>query len=315
MCCQDTPEFSVVVASFSGPQVLRQCLQSLEPQCAGGEIIVATNVPRADLADLRGAVPDVRFVLGDRSSTVFQLRSLGISAARGGWIALTEDHCIPEREWISSLKSAIAQGRTIIAGPVLPGDESRWTDRALFLCEYANLLPPLRSEQLAFVSGVNAAYPRAALQGCRCVWRDGFYENEVSDALLAAGYTFDVAQEAAVRSRISMSLGNALAHFFVGGRRFGQYRSARLTNAARVGRLAIAPLVPPVLLARILRLAVARMPGGGFALLAAVPAVASLMLAWSLGEFAGHCRGTAQASSRGAHPSPSGRIERSKAST
>ena len=293
------PEFSVVVASFSGVKALEACLKALSGQCAGGEIIAVTNLREAECERLGRLFPDVRFRCCEPGSDVFRLRSLGIGAARGGWIALTEDHCVASPGWLAALRAALGE-KTIVAGPVLPDLSRRWTDRALFLCEYANLLPPLRAERLSFVSGVNAAYPRDALEQCREVWRNGFYENEVSDTLRAAGYRFAVAPEGLVRSRLTMPLRGAVAHFYRGGRRFGGYRAADSSATARGIRLLDAPAVPLVLLGRIFRHVLNRNQTGLFASARAVPVMLLLLLAWALGEAAGLLRGPRAEESRDA---------------
>jgi hypothetical protein len=310
----EAPAFSVVVASACGGEMLEECLSSLTGQCAGGEIIAATNLCEVERERIGRLFPGVRLLWDGCSADVFRLRSLGIAAARGEWIALTEDHCTASPRWLASLREAIAE-KTLVAGPVLPGDCERWTDRGLFLCEYASLLPPVCAERLSFVSGVNAAYPRPALDRCGDVWRDGFYENEVSDRLRSAGYEFRVAPGALVHSRLTMPLGRALAHFYEGGRRYGGYRAARSTAVVRAIRLLATPAVPLVLLGRILRNVLGRwriqncgeadvLPSEDPAaailnsphpnparLLPVAPVMIALLAAWALGEAAGLLRG------------------------
>lgn len=286
---QGGAEFSVVVASFSGREALAACLTSIVPQSVGAEVIAAANLSEAECEQLGRLFPDVRLLRSSGNSNVFRLRSLGIAAARGKWIALTEDHCVASPGWLAALREALGE-RTIVAGPVLPGDSRRSTDRALFLCEYANLLPPLRTERLSFVSGVNAAYPRAALEQCCDLWQDGFYENEVSDALRSAGHRFAVAPEACVRSRLTMPLRSALAHFYAGGRRFGGYRAVNSAAAVRAIRLLITPAVPLVLLARILR-SISERRGCFTASVLGLPVMLVLLLAWASGEATGLLRG------------------------
>jgi len=64
-----------VVASFSGETVLRHCLESLEPQAAEAEVIVATDVEASGIARLEARYPRFRFVRAPRGTPVFRLRS------------------------------------------------------------------------------------------------------------------------------------------------------------------------------------------------------------------------------------------------
>jgi len=115
---------SVVLATIEPWPDLARCLAVLEPQVAavGGEIIVG---------DGHGAALDAAMVAAsDRLSwvripgaSVFELRARAVEAARGEFIALTEDHCIVGADWCAQILEAFrlnpdAMG---VTGPVLNG--------------------------------------------------------------------------------------------------------------------------------------------------------------------------------------------------
>jgi len=168
------PDVSVVVASFSGEAVLRHCLESLEPQAAGAEVIVATDVEASGIARLEARYPGFRFHRAPRGTSVFRLRVLGIDQARGRLVVLTEDHCTAAPGWLDALRASHGEGRAIVGGPVDNGRRVRAYDWALYLCEYAAQMPPLRDGPARALSGVNVSYPHDLLDECRGVWRDGF---------------------------------------------------------------------------------------------------------------------------------------------
>src|SRR3970040_927316 len=113
---------SVVVASFSGEPALRRCLESLEPQTAEAEVIVAAEVEAAAVARLQARFPRLVFVRAARGArvwaplearfprlvvggaprraSVFRLRAMGLEQARGRLVALTEDHCTAAPGWL-----------------------------------------------------------------------------------------------------------------------------------------------------------------------------------------------------------------------
>jgi hypothetical protein len=290
-CAQPrTPDVSVVVASFSGRDGLGRCLASLLPAqrvWGGDEVVVATTLAAADVTALRERFPGVRFLQGPEGADVFRLRTLGLEAARGRIVALTEDHCTFSPGWPGKLAQALGSGLAAAGGPVENGLDDSTYDQALYLCEYGAFMPPLPRRGAPLPSGINVAYPREALLRCRPVWQGGFYENEVHDALRAAGGSFGLVGGARVFSHLTMSLREAMAHLFAGGRRFGGYRASRRPWPWR-GAWAVAALVVPLLLLRrlVCRLA-GRRPERLGALVRGLPWVLCLYAAWSAGEAIG----------------------------
>ena len=290
------PDVSVVVASFSGEAVLRHCLESLEPQAAGAEVIVATDVEASGISRLEARYPGFRFLRAPRGTSVFRLRALGIDQARGRLVALTEDHCTAAPGWLDALRASHGQGRAIVGGPVDNGPPARGYDWALYLCEYASQMPPLGDGPARALSGVNVSYDRDLLAGCRGVWEDGFYENEVHDALQAAGHRLHRAGGARVATHLNLPLREAAAHLFRGGRRFGRYRSGRSSPAMRalLPLLPVAALALPALLtARALRSVAVRRPRELGATARALGYVVVLNSAWAAGEALGYLRAAA----------------------
>ena len=284
------PEVSVVVASFSGEALLRHCLESLEPQAGVAEVIVATDVEASGVARLQARYPGFRFVRAPRGTSVFRLRALGIDQARGRLVALTEDHCTAAPGWLDALRASHGAGQAIVGGPVDNGHPAEAYDWALYLCEYAAQMPPLREGPARALAGVNVAYERELLAGCRDVWREGFYENEVHDALLAAGHRLHRSGTARVSSHLALPLRDAAAHLFRGGRRFGQYRRGRSSPAVRV-LLPIAALALPALLtARALRAVALRRPRELGTTARALGDMVAVNSAWAAGEALGYLR-------------------------
>jgi hypothetical protein len=280
----DSPDVSVVIASCSGPDDLRLCLESVMPQAAEAEVIVAAPASFG-AGQVVARHPGVRLIEAPDGTSVFRLRSRGINEARGSFVALTEDHCVVAPHWLERVRAARAEGHGVVGGPV-DSDLKGVRARALFLVEYAGLLPGGTGRRA--VSGVNAAYDRRALEGVRLTWQDVFCENEVHDALAGAGHVPYRVEDAWVRTRLRMSLGEAMGHLFRGGRRFGGYRRSRSSRAFRYFFPLLAPAVPGVLLARIFRAVVERRARWLPASLLAAPEMTLLLCAWSAGELTGH---------------------------
>jgi hypothetical protein len=283
----DRPAVSVVVASFSGEATLRQCLDSLIFSAPHAELIVAANLGPEALTRLSEHFPSVRFFSSERH-TVFQLRSLGLKQARGHLIGLIEDHCTISPEWLNALWAAHQAGYTVLGGPIENGRNQTPYDWALYLCEYSAYMTPLPEGTTRALLAANAAYSREALWSCYPVWQDAFYENEVHEALQAAGHQLYLVEKAAVHSYLLMSLRAAMGHLFAGGCRFGGYRMSQSSSAQRVVWIAAAPAVPLVLLGRIVRRVARRRPARLGRLVLGLPYCLCMLVAWSAGELNGY---------------------------
>jgi hypothetical protein len=281
------PAQSVVVASFSGETALERCLSSLLPAAAGAEIVVATNVSPTAVTRLTARFPAGRFFTFPPETNVFQLRSRGLEQAHGQWIALLEDHCTVPSNWLAGLRAAHDAGHLVVGGPIDNGTHNLY-GWALYLCEYCAYMPPVSEGRVRALLAANTSYSAPTLAACRAVWQDAFYDNEVHDALLAAGHTLYLAENARVESHLRLTLLEATAHLFAGGRRFGGYRKARASSWQRGLWLLAGPAIPAVLLARIFRRLWSRRADRLGTVLLGLPYLLCLVLAWAAGEALGY---------------------------
>ncbi len=286
----ETPAISVVIASFSGVPTLEQCLGSLRPE-ADVEVIVAANLPADQLTPLIERHPTVQFV-SEPGAGVFRLRTVGVRAATGGVIAMTEDHVTFSPQWLPSIRQGIEE-YPVVGGPIENGLDGIW-DWALFACEYITFLPdPTEAggggaTPAGVLSGVNVAYRREVLEACPDVWRQAFHENEVHDALRDKGYGLHRLPRAIVSSHLKMTLGGGMEHLYTGAIHYGRYRKGWETGLRRRLLLVTVILVPAVLLWRILRAVLSRRPQRLGTILLGLPMILCLILAWSCGEALGY---------------------------
>lgn len=284
----DTPDLSIVVASWSSDESLARCLSSLAPQWDGAEVIISTNRPGSKL---ESRFPHARFLRGPDGASVFRLRTLGAAAARGRLVALLEDHAAAGPRWAAALREAYRAGHGIVGGPVENGLRSHALDWALYFVEYGFYMPPMPPGPAPRLSGLNIAYDRELLQSCRDVWRESLQENEVNDALRAAGYALHLAPDAVVESFLPMSLGYAMGHLRDGGRHFARYRASRCSYSTRLLWALVSPLVPAVLFLRLVRGVASRRPARLGPLVRALPFLALVLGAWGWGEATGLFKG------------------------
>jgi hypothetical protein len=94
------PELSIVIATTQPWPEVRLVLDSLydQAQAIGGEILVADGHGNG-WSDRANALFPAVVWLESKGGSVYQLRAMAMSKARGWIVALTEDHCRVAPDW------------------------------------------------------------------------------------------------------------------------------------------------------------------------------------------------------------------------
>jgi hypothetical protein len=208
-------------------------------------------------------------------------RAIGVAAARGEIIALTDEFAIPPDDWCAMIRDRHIGCDAEVIGGALRLRSSKLMNRAAFSCDFARFEPTFEPGETTFASLVNVSYERPALEKCRDDWRDFFDETVVHERIRRAGARIFLDPRIVVDyDHGELSLWPLLRGKFESGR---TYAGRRVRNAGLARRLlfaAGAALLPPVLFVRKLRGSIA-----------SAPLLAFCLIAWSLGEFAGYITG------------------------
>lgn len=257
-------ELSIVVASNGAPGSVEACLAALEGQLDGAEVIVQ---------DRPGA-------------NVPELWRDGIDAATGAIVALTISPMRPAPDWVARIRARLAEDE-VVAGAIEPGERLRIVDWAEYFCRYARDMRPFPRRENPEIPGDNCAYRRELLERTRDLYRDGFWEPEVNRALRSDGVKLWHDPDVVVYQGRSAGFGAFVRQRLEHGRAYGRQRGARFGTGRNVAGVALAFLVPIVL--------VARTAGEVFSrgrlrarFLAALPVLFAFDVAWAAGEAIGH---------------------------
>jgi hypothetical protein len=276
------PTLSVVIGS-NAPQALSACLEALEPQHDGNEILVYEGLPSSE--QVRQRFPWARFVERP-NALVPELWRDGIDASTGDVVVLTISQMVPAEDWLDSIRTAQRRFGAI-GGAIEPGDRLRLVDWAEYFCRYARDMLPFAGRETVDLPGDNAAYKRALLDATKDLFRDGFWEPVVHHRLEAQGVT--LWQDPAVVVHQGRSAGwrafadQRLRH----GRAYGHQRGEAFTrNRALIG-IAASPLIPFLMTLRVLKLVFHKRRNRRRALMAA-PAIFWFNAVWAFAESRGY---------------------------
>jgi GT2 family glycosyltransferase len=117
--------FSVVVPTCNRPDMLWRCLDALAPgrqtfPASKFEVIVTDDGSSPVAAQVNRRSPWVTWLAGPRRGPAAN-RNNGARAARGSWLAFTDDDCVPGRDWLANLAGCIERqaGIQAIEGKVV----------------------------------------------------------------------------------------------------------------------------------------------------------------------------------------------------
>ncbi len=300
---ETAPDLSVVIASASGWPPLAACLAGLERQqgAVAAEVIVVAAAT-SDMSDVSRFVtqeyPGVRIVALDRDPSIPRLRAAGIHAARGGIIAITEDHCIPGPDWYQSIRRAHAERAAgAIGGAVDNAATTRLVDWAVYFCEYSRFASPLRAGAVDDLPAPNVSYKRSVLLGSRDLVADEYWETFVHDELRRRGHQLWCDPAMRVDHRMHFGFLSFVIERYHYGRAYAARRNPALGWLARLQRIALSPLLIPFFVLRISRnMLVRRRHWPRFA--CCLPMICCFAAAAAAGEAIGHLAGGGDSSLR-----------------
>jgi len=283
------PALSVIVVILGGGAHLERCLRTLRQQenAPPMEVIVPHDDRHAEVAALRAQFPEVKFVRVPGERSYAELRSAGVKAARGRIVAITEDQCIPPPRWCANVVAAHNFTHAAIGGPVDKQQPDSALNWAVYLRELGTYMPPLAEGPTHALTDCNVTYKREVLQAIADVWAEAFHEPDVHTALATRGGTLWLSPALLTYQQRTLVLGPALEERYAFGRLYGSLRVQNVSTGKRLVMLAACPLLPFVLVGRVLATVLGKRRHIGPAL-AALPYITLFAFVWAWGEFVGY---------------------------
>jgi len=291
------PDLSVVVVTLVDTDHLQHCLEALAGQNARAnfETIVPCDETLGDTASLMTAFPGVIFIDLAGRHTYAQLRAIGAHRAKGRLLAVTEDHCLPDPDWVQSIVAAHNGPAVAIGGVVKKQGPDRSLNWAVYFLDYLRYMPPVEEHETHELTDLNVSYKMSALREIAEVWEREFHEPEVHAALERNGGRLLLSPSIGVHQRRQLRIGHALWDRYAFGRLFGSTRAASLSGAKRLVYAVLAPVLPVLLVVRLVRHILNKKRHRQEFFLA-LPYIILLASAWAWGECIGYVTGRSAAS-------------------
>jgi hypothetical protein len=240
---------SVVLGTTQPWPELQRLIECVLPQAReiGAEVIVVDNNGAGLPDQLAATTPEIVWIT-DPGASIFRMRSLGMSVARGEVVALTEDHFVPAPAWCRAHVDGHAAHPEVpaVGGPVMNGATGDLSAVGSFLVNHAEWMPPVESGMRPMVDRANISYKRSVVPSTPSA--PEVAEPLIDEELLRVGAKFFLNADAAVTHDQSFGLRGTLSIHFHSGRSIAGSRVAaglglgkRLTGA--VASLALGPAI------------------------------------------------------------------------
>lgn len=115
------PRFSVIVPTFRRPEALARCLEALARQTYPRErfeVVVADDgsaAPPADVVERFSIAMSISLVEASHGGPG-AARNAAAARARGEYLAMTDDDCVPEPDWLTRLDAAVCASPGALVG-------------------------------------------------------------------------------------------------------------------------------------------------------------------------------------------------------
>lgn len=274
-------------------------------------IVVAVRGESKNLADIRRsflhAGPDVEviYVLSGRvlprfiarehdvvlespeSSLVPHLWRDGIAAARSPKVALTTSQFVPPPGWVVAAKSVDLERWAGVGGPIANDPAVNPTRWAVFFLRYMAFAHPQAASEVPEIAADNAVYRLSEIAKHPDLLQRGFWEPSFHQRFRNAGQALFMDPALLTIHRGQDTVMDFCRRRFQHALEFGKARAIAVPLSRRIGYVVMVPLVPLVLLFRIVR-RVVRQPRYVGPLLVSSPWLLLFCLAWSIGEGSGY---------------------------
>jgi hypothetical protein len=287
-----TIPLSVVIATTRAWPEIEPCLESLhkQAQAAGAEVLVGDAHGAGLPLDVAQRYPEVKWITWPGGS-VFFLRELAMTKARGAVVAVTEDHCTVSPVWCERILKAHRDHpeAAAIGGVVRNGATTRLIDWANFLIVFGPFTEPIENGiQRAISLQANISYKRRVVP--QKISQLGMMEFLFNRRLLKQGEILVADDQLIVWHTQTHGFWGTLAAHFHNGRSIAGFRLEQISwfeRSLRIGGCVILPayllwitLCPLIRKRRLLKPA-----------LASLPLIALVVTCHAVGEFVGYIIG------------------------
>jgi len=288
-----TPRVSVVVPCYQPGTLIDGCIAGLLGQDLAEpyEVIVVESSGDGTAERLQRSFPAVRVVAPPRRTLPAEAQNIGVAAAQGAFIAITNHDCLVPADWLRALVARHAAGSyDAVGGAVLNGTPESAVGTAAYWSEFNEFTAGRPPGVVPGVPQCNVCFRRSALVGPTPFpeLRFGAEELTFNFELTRAGGTFFFDPAIAITHLNRTSLSAFLRHQrTLGTGSAVARRLVPLAGGVATRHRALVPLLVPLRVARVLARVARRHPDALVRVMSLTPLLVLGYAVWAAGFWTG----------------------------
>lgn len=162
------PLVSVVVPCYQPGSLIDGCVERLLEQDLGDayEVIVVESSGDGTAERLQTRFPACRVIAPPARTLPAEAQNIGVAAASGRFVAITNHDCLVPRDWLRGLLARHARGTyAAVGGAVANGTPSSLIGTAAYWSEFNEFTPGRPAGEVRGVPQCNVCFRRTALVG------------------------------------------------------------------------------------------------------------------------------------------------------
>ncbi len=297
-----SPDFSILIGMVSTEDERRilEALDMLRQQQGHHtyEVIIGDRRNDDVSAVIRESYSEVKLLPAASGTTLPVLRTSALEQASGKYIIVTEDHCVPSIDWLSSIFQAfknLSDETVAVGGCIENGVCDRSFDWATFFCEYSSFLQPVYEGFGNNLPGMNIAYKKEVFVDVdREILTSGFWETTLHPQLVKQGFKLFSTNKIKLVHSKKFTLGLFMRQRFIYSRYYAGLRYKSSQYFHRFFAFCATVFLPPLLLYRMSRQIFVK-ERFRMKLFSASPYLVLFIITWAAGEMWGYMFGANEA--------------------
>jgi glycosyltransferase involved in cell wall biosynthesis len=153
---------SIIIPSYNAGATIIKTLTFLYQQDYSDKIeIIVVNSSQDNTKEvIHRKFPDVNVVQLEKRAYTGDAKNIGLKKAKGDIIAFIDSDCIPEKNWLSTIKSLYLKGNKIVGGAIGNINPENIVSKAEYLLELVQLSPGSRTRYVSLISTANCFFTK-----------------------------------------------------------------------------------------------------------------------------------------------------------
>jgi len=157
---------TIIIPAYQAESTIIKTLSYLHQQEGQDQvqIIVVNSSQDNTKQKVQKEFPDVEVIQVERRAYTGEAKNIGLRQAQGEIIAFIDSDCVPEKNWLSTIKRLYQEGHKIVGGSIGNLNPENTVSKAEYLLELVQLSPGSRTRYVSLISTANCFFDKEVFE-------------------------------------------------------------------------------------------------------------------------------------------------------